>query len=380
MQWCPDNDGDGWGAAAGCQMSPGPIAGHVDNADDCDDTHDQTHPGAAQFEPRLCARDADQDRWGDDSPPAGVDPGSDCDDEHARTHPGAAPNEADPAACARDDDEDDWADASPGPGIVGGADCYDTNASLNPGAQLLTALFSGEGGPVPPRTMATIDPTNALVSQVLTIEDPMGANPNVNMGSATLASDGTILVSDTIGAQLLSLDYQGICAMGIGQVAVQGMPHGQPGVLDDLICGLQHGPGGLLYGISLSDELHTLDPATGQITSSVDLLLAGESLDIFSCGMAYDCVNEALLVMNGLDAMLYEVQVDGTATPRLDMTVAGLQGLLPTGLEYDPVGQQVYISTGGQLWSSPLDGTNDFDFVGFFGLPVPNLQYLPVCN
>ncbi|MCH9680938.1 MAG: hypothetical protein K0V04_05865 [Deltaproteobacteria bacterium] len=379
-RWCPDMDGDGFGAPEGCRLSPVPIAGYVTNADDCDDAHDQTFPGAAQLEPTLCARDADNDRWGDDTPPAGVDAGTDCDDDHGGTFPGAARNETTPEACARDDDDDGWADANPGPGIEAGADCFDTNADLRPDAMLLTTLLPSGGGPGSSRTLATIDTQSANVADVLTLLDPTGQNPNVSMGSATLAADGTILASDITGAQLLELEYQSSCAMGTGTLTVQGAPNGMPGVVDDIMCGLQRGPGGMLYGISLSDELHTLDPVTGQITSSVDVVVGGQPVDVFSCGMAYDCAEDVLLLLNGADGLLYEVQTDGTATVRVDLTGAVQTGFSPTALEYDPVAQQVFISTGGLLWTAPLDGTDTLDFVGFFGQPVPTLQFLPVCN
>ncbi len=84
--WCADADNDGYGDADTCMdVPPGvdPPTGSVDNADDCDDTNDHTHPGAAEQEPALCANDGDDDGWGDHDPPDGVDPGSDCNDNNS---------------------------------------------------------------------------------------------------------------------------------------------------------------------------------------------------------------------------------------------------------------------------------------------------------
>jgi hypothetical protein len=59
----------------------------------------------------------------------------DCDDSDENTFPGAAPNDAPfDNACMKDTDGDDYGDDSPpDPGIVPGTDCNDNAASANPG-------------------------------------------------------------------------------------------------------------------------------------------------------------------------------------------------------------------------------------------------------
>jgi len=59
-----------------------PPDGTAPNDDDCDDTNENTFPGAAPADdPNACMKDDDGDDWGDDSPPGGVDAGSDCDED-----------------------------------------------------------------------------------------------------------------------------------------------------------------------------------------------------------------------------------------------------------------------------------------------------------
>ena len=362
-------DGDGWGDDT-------PPAG-VDVGDDCDDLHAQTFPGAAELEPELCGRDDDDDQWADIDPPAGVDAGSDCDDDDPATFPGAAELEADPGACLRDGDDDGWGDAQPSGAVPGGSDCYDTNPDLNPGAMVMTSLLFGGEGPAVPRALATVDQLSGLLSPVLDVQDPMGGIPYVNPVSATVSEAGDIYVNDIINAELYRLEYVGAgCGMGIATLSPVGMPYGMPGYV---VCGLQSGPGGELYGIDIDDALLTFDPATGQISSSTPIMLDGMPLDIESCGMAYDCANDELLVMNGIDRRLYAVDPTGVAEIRLDISAA-YPSFTPVGLEYDPVGQGVYISTGTEFLQGDIDGSNSYTQVGYFAQTTSNLQLLPTCS
>ncbi|MBC8069984.1 MAG: hypothetical protein IAG13_16725 [Deltaproteobacteria bacterium] len=85
--WCVDADGDGFGDGRDCVRVPvddDPPDGTVDNDDDCDDSSEDTFPGAApNDDPLACMKDEDGDDWGDDTPPDGADPGSDCDEDGA---------------------------------------------------------------------------------------------------------------------------------------------------------------------------------------------------------------------------------------------------------------------------------------------------------
>lgn len=417
--WCLDSDGDGWGDPRACRLSPVPIAMHVPNDGDCDDGAADTHPGAAAEEPSLCVRDTDQDGWGDDTPPPGVDIGTDCDDGHPLTFPGAAEQEptlcardgdddgwgasdppdgvdpggdcddsddtafpgaaeleADPTQCLRDADDDGWGDARPGGEVPSGSDCYDANADLSPDTMLMTALLTASGEPGMPRTLATVDLSNGLLSSVLAIEDPVGTTPTVNLVSATIDEGGQIIANDVVDARLHELEYSTSCAMGLATLTPINAPYGLPGYV---ACGIEWGPGGVLYGVDHDDDLLTFDPVSGQITGSTPISLDGVGLNIESCGMAHDCVNDRLLVMNGIDGRLYGLDTTGTAELLLDISDDSV-AFTPTGLEYDPVSRGVYISTGQELVFGAIDGTGLYAHVGFFSEPVSNLQYLPTCN
>lgn len=138
-----DGDGDGFGDVAGPTLACLTPAGYADNDTDCDDADPWAFPGAApQDGPSRCARDRDDDDYGDDSPanPA-VAVGSDCDDTAPGTFPGSAPFDSS-FLCLRDEDDDDYADATPPGGIPAGADCDDANPAANPGLnELCSTLF-----------------------------------------------------------------------------------------------------------------------------------------------------------------------------------------------------------------------------------------------
>jgi hypothetical protein len=90
---------------------------------DCDDTSSTTHPGAAEAESALdCSKDADEDGWGDPSPPKGVTEGTDCDDSDATLTP-------------NDNDGDGYSGCD--------GDCWDFDSRAYPGQ---TAYFSSDRG------------------------------------------------------------------------------------------------------------------------------------------------------------------------------------------------------------------------------------------
>jgi hypothetical protein len=102
------------------------------DGDDCDDTFAQTYPGAAAMEPTLCARDEDEDGYGDMDPQAPVEAGTDCNDGTNREYPGAV-EEASESECMRDGDGDGYGDADVrGTNYDAGTDCDDADRSMNP--------------------------------------------------------------------------------------------------------------------------------------------------------------------------------------------------------------------------------------------------------
>lgn len=381
--WCVDADMDGFGDPDDCQQSDEPVDGSVPNGDDCDDSNPATFPGAApNDDPDACMQDEDDDDWGDDEPPPGVEAGTDCDDMNADAFPGAAPNEDPPDLCTVDADGDGWGDANPGGGgggggPVSGSDCYDTNPDLNPDTLQLTTFSPFQGGAFDPRTIEAVDPTDASLSTFVVLETPMGAIPNVNVVTATINGLGEIYANDLNTVQLYSVDYAGTCMMSQGEIAPIGMSYGAPG---DIVCGLEFASDGMLYGVDHADQLITFDPVMGQVTGTVPIETGGAPLDINSCGMAFDCTEDRLLIANGIDQTIYSVDLaTGAAMVVRDLDAFFGGAWLPTGLEYDPVSRNAYISVGPSLWEVDLDSMDPPVQVGFYGEQVSNLQYLPVC-
>jgi hypothetical protein len=385
--WCVDADGDGFGDPNMCTQSDDQPPGTVDNDDDCDDTNPNTYPGAAELEdPRACMNDDDGDGWGDngDDLPPGVEPGTDCDDENPDAYPGAAVNEMPPDLCTIDADGDGWGDANPGGGGGGGgpapgSDCYDQNPQLNPSTLQLTVFLPYSAGPVTPRTINAIDAADAGIDDFVLLLNPNGGIPNVNIVTATFNEDAEIYANDLTGVRLHTVDYAKTCGEGIGTITPVGeMPYGPPG---DIVCGLEFGGNGLLYGIGhTGDNLRSFDRNTGEVADAVPLTLDGALVDIVSCGMARDCTEERLLVANGLDRTIYSVATNGEVQVLRDLSADIPAEWLPTGLEYDPVTRTALLSIGTELWRVDInDDTVPPELIGMFDEEVSNLQYLPIC-
>ena len=66
LPWFLDADGDGYGSADTVVEQCSPPYGYVNNDSDCDDTHDETFPGAAELESTTaCMADSDLDGYGE---------------------------------------------------------------------------------------------------------------------------------------------------------------------------------------------------------------------------------------------------------------------------------------------------------------------------
>ena len=95
-----DDDGDTYGDDDESQVASSDLdctdSGESEVATDCKDNNADAFPGSAELESTTaCMEDADNDGYGDESPPSGVDPGTDCDDSTASTNPGATEGVAD---------------------------------------------------------------------------------------------------------------------------------------------------------------------------------------------------------------------------------------------------------------------------------------------
>lgn len=420
--WCVDEDGDGYGDPGDCQDSDEPIPGSVNNDGDCDDTsaftfpgaapHDDpeacmkdeddddwgdlapppdvdpgtdchdgnafAHPGAAEIEnPALCAEDADEDGWGDIAPPVGVDAGTDCADDNPFAFPGAAELEDPPDLCMLDADDDGWGDASPGEDFASGSDCYDGNAGLNPSAMRLTSFLPQDLDVGMSTTLAIIDPDGAGISATVMLEDPMGEDPGVKISTAAVDEHGKIVANDLDTVKLQSVDYAGVCMTGTSKVEPLGPTYGFPG---DILCGLEFGSGGQIYGIGNDDNLLTFDPETGEFLDEVPIKTMGIPLNIHSCDMAYDCAEDRLLVANGINNSIYSVDPsNGVAVNLRDLSGSFGGPWSSVGLEFDPVTHEVYLSVGKVLYRVPIDGPGSHVNIGTAAWTLSNLQYLPVC-
>ncbi|MCB9743787.1 MAG: hypothetical protein H6740_14400 [Alphaproteobacteria bacterium] len=143
-----DGDEDGFGdelstARQGCEdydqygdLSMDPQGYTSITNDDCDDSHDQTFPGAAETESSTsCRRDDDEDGYGDDSASGRVTPGTDCNDNNASINTAATEVWYDGVDQDCDDHSDYDADFDGEDREAnGGDDCDDTDASINTAA------------------------------------------------------------------------------------------------------------------------------------------------------------------------------------------------------------------------------------------------------
>jgi len=405
--WCVDADGDGFGDPESCMPgTPGqePPPGYAPNGDDCDDSSADTFPGSAEKESETeCMKDADGDGWGDTDVPAGVTPGTDCDDTDAATYPGAAFNEdavacmtdadgdgwgsetpkpgvtpgkdCDDAnaatfpgaaekesaeACMQDEDGDGWGDARVPEGVTPGADCFDNNADLNPGDELLYSVI--DGGEV-----ASVDIVSGQVSTFANVDISMLGGEWSVISAAISPDDGMVYVSNAANSRLARMDY---CD---GGPPTELPPHGRS------ICGLIFNAEGKLYGVdSAADELVRFSPETGTELDAVKITLNGQIVNIGSCGAAFDCGNDRLLITDGAKSRILSVDTTtGEAKVAADID-QGSWGAV--GQAYDAVNKNVLTTNGSKLYRIELDGSNNFAVVTTMTMSLNDLEFGPTCQ
>lgn len=350
-----DNDMDGQGDSD-------PPDG-VDPGLDCDDDDPNTFTGSSpNDDPNACMTDADDDDYGDANPGPGVEPGTDCDDSDVFTFPGAAQNE-DPEACMRDEDDDGWGDTSVPGGVVIGSDCYDNNADLNPGDRILYTLAAGG-------EVHEIDPSDGSMSLYATF-DNLGINSDSLITAAVSPEDGMLYASQTNGAdRLWVFDY---CSQ---DAPTELMPHGRT------LCGLAFTPDGTLYGIDSSspvaDQIVVLDPNTGTVESMTPITVGGLPLNINACGMAYDCVNQQLLLTHGSDSQVLSIDpVTGIATVVADIPEGNWGSV---GLAYDSITKRVFSNNGDQLYDIEINMSDNYTGPVTLDQSVNDLQFGYTCG
>jgi DNA-binding beta-propeller fold protein YncE len=198
--------------------------------------------------------------------------------------------------------------------------------------------------------------------------------------SAALRNDAVVYGNNTSNDTLYEIDYQLVC---VGQLTLGTVTAAPNAHAIDSLCGVTFGANAQMYGIDpATDTLVEIDEETGSPGTTFPLTLAGEPLDVGSCGMAWDCMNERLIVANGLDGNVYEIDdATGNATLLAD---TGLTSN-PTGVEHDPATGNVWLASDDTLSEVLLDGSNTVNTVGVFsdGLGTPsvsNLAWLPSCD
>ena len=193
--------------------------------------------------------------------------------------------------------------------------------------------FNGGGGTQ--RTLQTVNPADAALGPFIDLEDPMGNNPVVNLVTATLRDDGVVLANDLDGIEIYEVAYADTCDMGTGVATGLGSYATPP-----IVCGLEFGGDGNLYAIDNDDGLTTFDPITGQPIATIPIVDAGGAgLNVNSCGTAYDCAQDRLLLANGGDWSIYSIDpVTGLATLVRDLDpFFGPAIWTPVGLAWDPI-------------------------------------------
>ena len=416
-QACNDADMDGYGDPTMCSpLGPGedPPPGTVDNDGDCDDGDPNTFPGAAQDEdPVACMTDADDDGWGDSTPsnpeaepgtdcddddvntfpgaapldsadacmtdadgddygddtPSNPDamPGTDCDDSDAGTFPGSAESEVDPTVCMKDADGDGWGDAQPGDGVVGGLDCYDNNENFNPVDRI---MFTVPDVGLPLGRVSEVDLTNGDITPFANLVIPLGG---WNVYSAAISPiDGKVYGANSAGdkLRLVTFDY-----CDLVEPVVELDAH------DKSICGLAFDAAGTLFGVNSEDDtLVTFDTTTGQILTSLDIEIGNNGVNVASCGMAYDCVHDRLLVVDGANSRVLAVNpADGKATVVSDPMLGQWTSV---GAEYDVVTDRMWVINGTNQARDLFDVSlmdNTANQLDDLSESANDLTYGPVC-
>ncbi|MEM9454012.1 MAG: hypothetical protein AAGF11_07525 [Myxococcota bacterium] len=394
-----------WGTGSG-DVGDGTTRG--DSSDDTgSDTDDHTYidrDGDGYGGPELCESF-------DDMNEACVDNSDDCDDDNALAFPGAALRESSDL-CMLDADGDGWGDARQDQmtvGMTAGSDCYDGNAALNPGSLRLTAFlpYHAPGSTnSDPRRLVTIDESNAELQEHVNLSDIHSDIHDDYITTATINEDGHLYAADRTAQIVYRLNSEATYSADPTEIS----PTQEIGRSEvHYICGLDFGGDGRLYGVAAEGHyngtqgwLYIFDPTTSSNWEDGPIELAfeeqwatpeGQSSIFNSCGMAYDCTRNRLLLANGNDKKIYSIDLNDP-TSRAEV-VRDLSGVLTenfeaTGLEYDPTSQSVLLSTGESLYRVNIDneGGDDEDQIEPLGhfrnedtnlsANVSNLQYLPV--
>lgn len=329
--WYADHDGDGFGDPDVSIEACDPPSGYTSDHTDCNDDDETAYPGAEEIcdgvdnncnasidegLEQTWYADSDGDGYGDpDTAISDCDPGSgyvdnddDCDDSNASTQPGRSDY------CNGIDDDCDGLideDSKSGWDLV----TIDTNSGY----------------------VYEVDTTNGSLSSVSAIADT-----SLKINTMDVSENGTAIVQDHLGNQMLYMDACTGKTVAIGSTGVGNM------------CGIAFGPSGLLYGLdSTNDQLIEIDVFTGAGTVIGDL-----GFDLGNCGLSYDCTNDRLVGANANTNEIFTVDpVTGLGSGHIGTDVP----FASVGLEFDPTRQVLYASTGSQLYEvEPTSGATTY--------------------
>lgn len=281
--------------------------------------------------------------------------------------------------------------------VTNSFDCYDSNPELNPDTLELTAFLPYESEPPENGEFSlsavffddngNLVPEDSRPLRPLQVLTPPENKKGPVFQSATLGRDGEIYAWNHTTFRLTRInDEQGCIRDDLQRSLIAPEPAPNYADAHKIVCGIEFfsdasrkGDEQVLYGINNNNVLFEFDPETGETSDPIPLSSpnAQSNPDIESCGMAYDCVEDRLLLANGKDRTIYELDpVKAELTVLLDLSDEFEDPWLPTGLAYDPRTRSVFLSTGSELWQVWLDELTTKN-LGSLGQSVSNLQYLP---
>jgi hypothetical protein len=198
--------------------------------------------------------------------------------------------------------------------------------------------------------------------------------------TAAHTNDGRIYGNDNVLQRLVEIDLGAHCVDGgAATMSLLADSHGRA------LCGIAFDVGGTLYGVdSEQDDIVTLRLSDGGIEHAASLVRAGsgQSIDVVSCAMAYDCDRDLLLFAEGGSGMVFSVDpVTGESTVLAD---TGLTWS-PAGMEFIPEQEAVWIAGSTTFYRVAIDGSHTAEALGTFQLgssaePLSDLELLPLCN
>ena len=188
---------------------------------------------------------------------------------------------------------------TPNPGCTAGLDCYDQNQYWNPDTVSLIEIPKGAG------PITAIDPQTGEVGTLpMNPFDPFIWNAKSAFADPLEENHGVVYAID--GNEVFRFDYCSQEPPSLFQTI------SVPGI--NSYCGIARHRDGLVYAVDdVGDNLVVIDPQDGWSTTVIPM-----NVNIFECGLAFDCADDRLLLIDNSKDTIYEVNTEtGTLTPVL---------------------------------------------------------------